>query len=92
MYATKKVVFTTFTLTTVGVTTYLLSNKDKRNRIFDQVKNIYNHLRVSKKDNFDPRLLKKAGHPHPYDEGDNNMVDEGAMYSVKYYNEQKDGV
>lgn len=34
-------------------------------------------------------LLAKAGHPDPNDIPDNKMVDEGAMYSVKYYNEEK---
>ena len=34
-------------------------------------------------------LLEKAGHPDPYDTEDNTMVDEGAQYSVHYYNSQK---
>jgi hypothetical protein len=32
--------------------------------------------------------IKKAGHPHPHDIADNNMVSEGALYSVKFYNEK----
>ncbi|SFC79187.1 hypothetical protein SAMN05443252_106194 [Bacillus sp. OV322] len=35
-----------------------------------------------------PDVLQKSGHPDPYDTGDNKMVDEGAMYSVNYYNEK----
>ncbi|MDQ0217794.1 hypothetical protein ELQ35_13520 [Peribacillus cavernae] len=34
-------------------------------------------------------LLEKAGHPDPYDIGDNRMVDEGAMFSVNYYNQNE---
>lgn len=32
--------------------------------------------------------IEKAGHPDPYDFGDNQMVDEGAMFSVNYYNDK----
>ncbi|CAH0347136.1 hypothetical protein [Bacillus sp. V59.32b] len=34
-------------------------------------------------------LLEKAGHPDPYDIPDNRMVDEGALFSVKYYNQKE---
>ncbi|MDP4161928.1 MAG: hypothetical protein Q8906_03305 [Bacillota bacterium] len=30
--------------------------------------------------------IEKAGHPDPHDIDDNNMVSEGAMYGVHYYN------
>ncbi len=32
--------------------------------------------------------IEKGGNPHPHDIDDNNMVSEGAMYSVKFYNEK----
>jgi hypothetical protein len=32
--------------------------------------------------------IKKGGIPHPHDLEDNNMVSEGALYSVKFYNEK----
>lgn len=32
--------------------------------------------------------LTAAGHPDPYDTSDNNMVDEGALTSVQYYNDE----
>ncbi|MBM7652652.1 hypothetical protein [Neobacillus cucumis] len=32
--------------------------------------------------------IHKGGHPHPHDIEDNKMVDEGAMYSVQFYNEK----
>ncbi|MFD0049600.1 hypothetical protein ACFVHQ_09765 [Actinomycetes bacterium NPDC127524] len=35
-----------------------------------------------------PDVLQKSGHPDPYDTDDNKMVDEGALYSVNYYNEK----
>ncbi|MFD1706201.1 YtxH domain-containing protein [Siminovitchia sediminis] len=33
-------------------------------------------------------LVIKAGRPEPYDIEDTKMVDEGAQYGVKYYNEE----
>ncbi|MET3729611.1 hypothetical protein ABID52_003192 [Fictibacillus halophilus] len=33
--------------------------------------------------------INKAGHPDPMDVDDNKMVEEGAMYSVNYYNDKK---
>lgn len=32
--------------------------------------------------------IHKGGHPLPHDVEDNKMVDEGAMYSVQFYNEK----
>ncbi|MBZ5753088.1 hypothetical protein [Metabacillus rhizolycopersici] len=32
--------------------------------------------------------IEKGGNPHPEDVADNNMVSEGAMYSVDFYNEK----
>ncbi|MGG0736774.1 hypothetical protein [Niallia taxi] len=37
----------------------------------------------------DESPIMKAGNPDPQDIGDNNMVSEGAMYSVNYYNKQR---
>jgi hypothetical protein len=34
------------------------------------------------------RVIEKGGNPHPKDFEDNNMVSEGAMYSVDFYNEK----
>jgi hypothetical protein len=32
--------------------------------------------------------IKKGGNPDPHDIADNNMVSEGAQYSVQFYNEK----
>ncbi|TRZ36064.1 hypothetical protein CEQ21_10730 [Niallia circulans] len=37
----------------------------------------------------DESTIMKAGNPDPQDIDDNNMVSEGAMYSVNYYNKQR---
>ncbi|MBD1372319.1 hypothetical protein IC620_08115 [Hazenella sp. IB182357] len=31
-------------------------------------------------------VTTNTGHPDPHDEGDNNMVSEGSLYAVSYYN------
>jgi hypothetical protein len=92
MYMTKKAAFTTFTLSTVGLTAYLLANKDKRKRMLDRIKQVYHQFQSSSnesKSDDNHRLITKIGHPDPHDEGDNKMVSEGAMYSVNYHNKQK---
>jgi hypothetical protein len=64
-----------------GVGGYLLfSSKGKE--MMQRVTQMFN----SKKD--EP-LMVKTGNPDPKDIGDNNMVSEGAMYSVNYYNKQQ---
>lgn len=34
------------------------------------------------------RVIEKGGNPDPHDIEDNEMVSEGAMYAVDYYNEK----
>ncbi|WP_409301040.1 hypothetical protein [Peribacillus sp. SCS-155] len=65
---------------------------DKDNRT--QVMGMYEKLKCRMMAMFGRRseqcvdMMEKAGHPDPYDFEDNRMVDEGAMYSVNYYNRQ----
>ena len=59
---------------------FLFSSKGKE--MMQRVTQMFN----SKKD--EP-LMVKTGNPDPQDIGDNNMVSEGAMYSVNYYNKQR---
>lgn len=70
----------TFAVVGAGVGSFLLfTNKGK-----DFVHQIKSKLHSHSKED----LLSKAGNPAPDDIGDNNMVNEGAMYSVNYYNEK----
>ncbi|WP_110927882.1 hypothetical protein [Bacillus massiliglaciei] len=63
------------------------TNRDKMRSLFQKIKDkaegLYSNSRTDFKDG-----LNKAGHPDPYDLGDSSMVDEGAMYSVHYFNEK----
>ncbi|WP_062047981.1 hypothetical protein [Bacillus sp. JCM 19034] len=73
-----------------GTVTWLLTNEQLRLKVkknSGQVKNIFRKSVVSNK-----VQMQKIGHSHPYDYEDNNMVDEGAMTSIHYFNraQQKD--
>lgn len=61
-------------------------NREKAMVAFNNTKTKVNsYIEAQKHDRSD---LTVAGHPDPYDTSDNKMVDEGAMTSVQYYNEE----
>ena len=61
-------------------------NRDKALVAFNNTKTKVNSFLETQKSNNED--MTKAGHPDPVDTEDNNMVDEGSMTSVKYYNEE----
>lgn len=64
-------------------------NRDKAMVAFNNTKaKINSYMEVQKHNHSD---LTTAGHPDPHDIPDNKMVDEGAMTSVQYYNEEVQG-
>lgn len=75
-----------YVLAGVGITSILLlANKTSRDKLQtystkmkDYFTNKFQHKDLP---------IHKAGHPDPQDIDDNNMVSEGALYSVNYYNE-----
>lgn len=75
----------------IGLST-ILKDKKKREQLFNYYQNSKNkwvavlnsNSTTSQRD-----LVEKAGNPNPYDTQDNKMVDEGALYGVKYYNKTK---
>ncbi|MFJ7679532.1 hypothetical protein ACIQXQ_15945 [Peribacillus sp. NPDC097198] len=76
----------------LGVGVAGVSFLSKTNR--GKAKNVWSSAKTkamsfwNKRQSVDP-LIEKAGHPDPYDHEDSKMVDEGAMYSVNYYNTVK---
>ena len=70
----------TLAIVGAGVGSFLLFT-DKGKEMMNQWKN---KLHSAPKED----LFSKAGNPAPDDIGDNNMVNEGAMYSVNYYNKK----
>ncbi|WP_277584717.1 hypothetical protein [Psychrobacillus antarcticus] len=61
-------------------------NRDKALVAFNNTKSKVNAYIDSQ--NHQKSDLTTAGHPDPHDIPDNNMVDEGALTSVQYYNEE----
>lgn len=61
-------------------------NRDKAMVAFNNTKTKVNSFIESQKLN--QTNSTKQGHSDPHDVDDNNMVDEGAMTSVQYYNDE----
>lgn len=59
-------------------------NKEKISQYVDRAKA---EIRGETKEDEDAHLRSKVGHSDPEDLQDNRMVDEGAQFSVNYYNE-----
>jgi len=67
-----------------GVGTFLIKHRSDRKKWEEYI----NMPRGSKnEDNQFP--IEKAGHPHPENLPDNEMVSEGAQFGVQYYNHLK---
>jgi hypothetical protein len=67
-----------------------LSSKDNREKarvMFQNAKVKADSWMTKNKHKKSP--LTKVGHSHPYDFADNQMISEGAMYGVDYYNEEE---
>jgi hypothetical protein len=61
-------------------------NRDKAMIAFNNTKaKVNSFMEAQKHNNSD---LTSAGHPDPHNIPDSKMVDEGAMTSVQYYNEE----
>lgn len=61
-------------------------NRDKAMVAFSNTKTKINSFLESQKLN--KMDMTNEGHPDPHDVADNKMVNEGAMTSVQYYNEE----
>lgn len=61
-------------------------NRDKAMVQFNNLKTKFNSYMES--NSTSKSTYGTAGHPDPQDVDDNKMVDEGAMTSVQYYNEE----
>lgn len=61
-------------------------NRDKAIVAFNNTKTKVNSYLESQKNN--KTEITKVGHSDPHDIDDNTMVDEGAMTSVQYYNQE----
>jgi thioredoxin reductase len=65
-----------------------LSSKPNRILAKDKVREWKRKVKPTPFDKSENLPLEKGGNPHPRDIEDNNMVSEGAMYSVQFFNEK----
>ncbi|WP_088103608.1 hypothetical protein [Halalkalibacter urbisdiaboli] len=84
----KKKILLTTTMIAVGTGTVLLRNEETRAKVGRKVREFYANLtnRTASDVAEDKRL--KLGHPHPNEMEDNEMVNEGALYTVQYFNKE----
>ncbi|WP_026572709.1 hypothetical protein [Bacillus sp. UNC438CL73TsuS30] len=72
----------------VGASAMWLSNKPNRIKAENFLREWKRKIMPTVYEKSEQLPIHKGGHPHPHDIEDNKMVDEGAMYSVKFYNEK----
>ncbi|MCJ7842176.1 hypothetical protein MUB24_14950 [Lederbergia sp. NSJ-179] len=71
--------------------TYLVK-EENRHKAFNSVQSIKRTVQKwynGANSKIQEEMMEKAGHPDPFDQGDANMVAEGAMYAVEYYNKEE---
>ncbi|MDZ5473499.1 hypothetical protein SM124_17430 [Bacillus sp. 31A1R] len=64
----------------------ILSVKPSRTKIQWMFEQLREKIERTRKKNIP---MEKTGHPDPYDVKDNEMVSEGALYAVDYYNRKE---
>ncbi|GIN73630.1 hypothetical protein J14TS2_41050 [Bacillus sp. J14TS2] len=71
--------------------TYLLQEENRHKTLgtVQQMKKTVQKWCNRQNSEIQEKMIDKAGHPNPFDEGDAEMVSEGAMYAVEYYNKEE---
>jgi hypothetical protein len=73
----------------VGATAAVwLSNKPNRVKAETVLRDVTRKIKPTVFAKSEQLPIEKAGHPDPEDTADTKMVDEGAQYSVQFYNEK----
>ncbi|MCM3726660.1 hypothetical protein M3226_13280 [Neobacillus cucumis] len=72
----------------VGASAVWLSNKPNRIKVETLLRDWKRKILPTVYQKSEQLPIHKGGHPHPDDIEDNKMVDEGAAYSVQFYNEK----
>ncbi|SER94023.1 hypothetical protein SAMN05518684_105206 [Salipaludibacillus aurantiacus] len=78
----------TLLATAIAAGSYYLGKDQNREKLTHNFNRVKSKLKKETKEEHDPYLTEKVGHSDPQDVEDNSMVNEGAMYSVNYYNEK----
>ncbi|WP_240374821.1 hypothetical protein [Bacillus piscicola] len=74
----------------VGTTAFLLKDEQKRDRVKQGIDRTVAKVKGRTEEDENEELNKKIGHSEPYDFRDNEMVSEGAMYSVNHFNKAQE--
>ncbi|PYZ93555.1 hypothetical protein CR194_10340 [Salipaludibacillus keqinensis] len=77
----------TLLATAVAAGSYYLGKDENREKLSHNYNRLKSKMKKETKEDYDPYYAEKLGHSDPQDIGDNSMVDEGAVFSVNYYNE-----
>jgi len=77
----------TFFATVIAAGSYYLGKPENREKITDAINQVKAKIIHDPKQDYQSYLTEKVGHSDPDDIEDNAMVDEGATFSVNYYNE-----
>lgn len=72
----------------VGASAIWLSNKPNRIKAESFLRDLKRKVKPTVFEKSEILPIEKGGHPDPHDLEDHKMVDEGALYSVKFYNEK----
>jgi hypothetical protein len=72
----------------IGASAVWLSNKPNRIKAESMLRDLKRKVIPSVYAKSEQLPIEKAGNPHPQDFADNDMVSEGAQYSVQFYNEK----
>lgn len=86
-----KRILRTGALMTIGIGTSAaiwLSNKPNRIKAKSFLRDWKHKVKPNVYSKSEILPIEKCGNPNPYDTEDNKMVDEGAVYSVRFYNEK----
>ncbi|MCR6095733.1 hypothetical protein HXA34_13810 [Salipaludibacillus agaradhaerens] len=78
----------TLLATAVAAGSYYLGKEENREKLMHEFNRLKAKLKGESKEDYEPYLEEKIGHSDPNDIEDNSMVDEGAVFSVNYYNEK----
>ncbi|MBM7097854.1 hypothetical protein JSY36_19130 [Bacillus sp. H-16] len=85
--ASNKIITSTLVATAVAAGSYYFGKEENRQKLAHSFKRMKAKVKNETNEDHNPYLNEKVGHSDPEDVEDNSMVDEGAMYSVNYYNE-----
>jgi hypothetical protein len=72
----------------IGASAAWLSNKPNRIKAESMLRDLKRKVKPNVYAKSEQLPIEKGGNPHPRDFPDNDMVSEGAQYSVQFYNEK----